>query len=164
MVANLGGVDLGSAYGKIIISDNVDEAVGRAQRSFDAGLRGIGASMQNFGNSLSNVGGALTTLTAPLVAIGAVGLNVASNFDTVMKQIEVFGDLAPADLEAVRQAALKFGADTKFTAQDAANAMLDLLKSGQDMTQTLSTMPAVLNLAGAGNINLAQSAGMVSTA
>jgi TP901 family phage tail tape measure protein len=120
--------------------------------------------MQSLGSSMSSVGGALMTLTAPLVAIGAVGLRVAANFDQTMKMIEVFGNVAPDELKKVEQAALDMGKATKFTAEDAAEAMLDLLKSGENLEQTLSTMPAVLNLAGAGNINLAQSAGIVTTA
>ena len=150
------GFDLGTAYGRIILSLD-DSAVGNARASIGAGLKDIG-------DSVRNVGASLTTLTAPVLAFGLTGLKAASDFDTVINQIRVFGELGPQDLERVRQAALKWGADTKFSALDASAGMLDLLKSGQSVEQAMQTMTGVLNLAGAGNLNLAQSAGIVSSA
>lgn len=159
------GVDLGTAYGKIVIdTSGVDVAMQQAQQSFSSGLAGMGESMRGFGGQIAGVGVALGGLTAPLLLAGKSGLQAASDFDTLIQQIKVFGGVAPDELEAVREYALKMGADTKFAASDAAGAMLELLKSGQSLEQAMATLPPVLNLAAAGGLNLEQASGIVSTA
>lgn len=158
------GFDLGTAYGRIVIStDGIDSAIGSAQKSINSGLSSISDSFSNIGQGFSKIGGALTAITAPLTAIGGVGLKAASDFDTLMKQIEIFGGVSGDQLEQVRKFALKMGADTKFSTEEAAQAYLELLKSGQSLEQATSTLPTVLDLAAAGELGLAQAAGIVSS-
>jgi len=101
--------------------------------------------------------------SAPILAAGGVGLKAAADFDTLMKQIEVFGNLAPEQLKTVGDFALQMGADTKFSSSDAAASLLDLLKSGQSLEQAMASLPEVLNLAAAGELGLAEAAGIVSS-
>ncbi|MCZ2077913.1 MAG: phage tail tape measure protein [Bryobacterales bacterium] len=131
---------------------------------FDRGLSQIGDSLTRFGDQISGLGAAITKLTAPIAAMGATGLKVASDFETVMKSIELFGGLAGKELEAARKYVLKLGADTVFSAQDAGEAMLDLLKAGMSYAEASAAIPQVLDLATAGNLSLASAAGIVSAA
>lgn len=159
-----GGFDLGTAYGRIVIStDGIDAAINSAQNIISSGLSKIGDSFRQIGEGFSQIGGALTGLTAPLAVVGGAGLKAAADFDTLMRQIEIFGNVAPDQLDTVRQFALKMGADTKFSSGEAASAMLDLLKSGQSVEQAMATLPTVLNLAAAGELGLAEAAGVVSS-
>jgi TP901 family phage tail tape measure protein len=161
---SLDGYNLGTAFGRVVISDNVAEAVQTAQRSFDSAIGNIGASMQRFGDSLTGVGARMTALTAPIALFGASGINAAADFDVLMQQIESFGGVAGEELEAVRQYALTLGRDTAFSSQDAAAGLLDLLKAGQDLQQSMSTLPHVLDLATVGQISIAEAAGITSGA
>jgi TP901 family phage tail tape measure protein len=158
------GFDLGNAYGKVIIdTSGIDAAMAQAQRAFDTGIGNISRSMGNFGGQMAGIGLSIAGLTAPLMLAGKSGLDTAADFDVLMTQIKVFGGVAPAELEKVREYALKMGADTKFSAGNAAAAMLELLKSGQSVEQAMATLPPVLDLAAAGAMSLEAASGVVSS-
>lgn len=158
-----GGFNLGTAYGAVIIDvSGVASAMQQAQTLIGNGLAGVGDRISAMGDMMGRLGGAISTFSAPLAAAGGVGLKAAADFDGLMKQIEIFGNVAPAQLDTVRQYALKMGADTKFSSSDAAAAMLDLLKAGQSLDEAMQTLPEVLNLAAVGNMNLSKASGIVT--
>lgn len=167
-----GGFNLGNAYGAVIIDvSGVGSAMRQAQSMISDGVRGIGGviggigdTITGIGDQMSRLGGTISTFSVPIAAAGAAGLKAAADFDTLLKQIEIFGGVAPDQLETVRQFALKMGADTKYSSSDAAAAMLELLKAGQSLDDTMKSLPEVLNLAATGNIELAQASGIVSSA
>ncbi len=157
------GYDLGNVYGKITLdASGIADGINHARRTLASGFADMGQSLQSFGDQLTGAGARITALTAPFTAFSASGLNVAAEFDVLLKQVEMFGGVTGAELESVRQYALQMGADTKFSAQDALGAMLDLLKGGMDLEATIATLPDVLNLAAAGEMSLAEAAGVVS--
>ncbi len=159
-----GGFNLGTAYGAVVIdASGVSRAMSEASNAIGRGISGIGERISGIGESFSRIGGALTTFSAPIAAIGGVGLKSAADFDELLKQIEIFGNVAPDQLKTVSDFALQMGADTKFSSGDAAAALLDLLKSGQSLEQAMATLPDVLNLAAVGNMGLAEAAGIVSS-
>jgi len=138
------GVNLGSAYGQIILSDNVDEAVNRAQQAFDRGISSIGRSMQSLGDSMVGMGSRITALTAPIAAFGATGVNAAMRFENALVEIGARAQLAGAELELVRAKALEIGRDTQFSAGQGAEAFLQLLTSGQSVEEAFATIDSVI--------------------
>src|SRR5690625_3127631 len=58
--------------------------------------------------------------------------------------------------------ARELGATTQFSASQAADAMSFLSMAGFDVNQTMTAMPAVLNLAAAAQLDMAQSADIAS--
>lgn len=128
-------------------------------------LTGFGKDIKksfDLGSAISNAGAALTGLTAPLAAFGAIGLHTASNFSNAMAEISARTGLVGKDLEDVRNFALKMGADTSFSAQQAAEGLLQLLASGQTTAEALATLPAVMDAAAASGENLGHTADMVT--
>ena len=160
----MGGYDLGNVHGKITLdASGVTSGIQSARQALNTGFANMGDSLQSFGDQLTGVGARLTALTAPFTAFAASGVKVAADFDVLMKQIELFGGVSGEELNSVREFALQMGADTKFSAQDAGSALLDLLKSGQDLNTAMSNLPDVLNLAAAGEMSLASAAGITAT-
>lgn len=165
MASEAGGFNLGNAYGSVIIDvSGVSSAMQQARQAIEGGFSGIGNSISSLGDQMSKLGGAISTFSAPLLAAGGVGLKAAADFDTLLKQIEVFGNVAPEQMSKVSEFALKMGADTKFSSSDAAEALLGLLKAGQSLDEAMQSLPQVLNLAAAGNLSLASASGIVSSA
>lgn len=153
-----GAFDLGTAYGRIVIDgSDVDKTMREVKQSFDFGLNSIGEKASQLGQSL-------TLLTAPILAFGGVGIKVAADFESLMAQIEIFGGATGAELEKARDFILKMGADTVFSAEDAGLAMLDLMKAGQSLEESMATMPTVLELAAAGELSLASASRIVTGA
>lgn len=167
-----GGFNLGNAYGAVIIDvSGVGSAMQQAQNSIRTGLSGISSAISGIGDRISSIGdtfsrlgGAISVFSAPLAIAGGVGLKTAADFDDLMKQIELFGNVAPEQLDTVRKFALKMGADTKFSSADAASALLELLKSGQSLEEAMTSLPRVLELATVGNLGLANASGVVTSA
>lgn len=158
------GANLGVARGAIVIdASGVSSAITGASQSLTGFFSGVGSRMQSFGQQMAGAGLSLVGMTAPLVAVGRVGIETAADFDVLLKQIELFGGVAPEQMETVRQFAMQMGQDTKFSNNEAAAAMLDLLKSGMSLEEAMAALRPVLDSATVGNLGLAEAAGYVSS-
>ena len=67
-------------------------------------------------------------------------------------------------IEELREAALEAGATTAFSASDAADALNYLALAGYDAATAADTLPAVLNLAAAGSMDLAYASDLATDA
>lgn len=113
-----------------------------------------------FGQKAASVGRKLTIgLSLPILAIGAGALSASADFQTGMNNVAAItrSKGTPA-FEALTEQARELGATTQFTAGQAAAGMGILAQSGQDAETILGTLPVTLELAAAGNLELAQSA------
>jgi TP901 family phage tail tape measure protein len=119
------------------------------------GFSGVGAS-------ISRAGGALSIATAPLADFGKAGVDTAATFQSSMAEISARTGIVGADLESVRQLALDLGADTAFSAQQAADGFLQLLSSGQSVEEAMSTIPVILDAAAASGEDLGTTADVVT--
>lgn len=132
----------------------------------DAGLnkanKGILGFTQDAGKALTGLGMSMTGLTAPLLAFGVTGVGVAADFETSMAEISARTGIVGQDLQSISDFALQMGADTSFSSQQAADAFLQLLSSGQNAEQAIATLPAVLDLAAASGADLGATADSVT--
>jgi len=119
-------------------------------------LKQTGASMRKAGSKMT------MAVTAPLAAIGGLGLNVAMNFESAMNQVSAVSGATGRDLENLEGIARELGAKTKFSATEAAEGMNFLSMAGFSVKQTMSALPATLDLAAAANIRLGEGADIVS--
>jgi TP901 family phage tail tape measure protein len=135
----------------------------QSMNEVDNRLSGISSGLTNMGNRMLSAGAQLGLLATPLYAIGAGGIRAASGFEDVINQVAVFGGLAGDELETVRQAALQMGADTAFSASDAAGALLELVKAGQTVDEAMASVTSTLDLAAVGEMGMAEAAGILSS-
>lgn len=151
---------------EIIISatDNASKTFRGVADSAQKAFTGVGKSIQNAGKGISSFGRSLTLLTAPLLAFGVQGTRVFSDFETVLAEIEARTGATGEQMDAVKKKALDMGAATAFSGTEAANAMLELLASGFSLEETFTALPAVLNAAAAGNLELGYTADVVTDA
>lgn len=143
--------DLESARRKI--SEAVDGAASAASKTLSEKLGEIGSKLSSAGKKLS------LGVTLPVVAAGGSALKLAADFDTTMRQVAAATD-APADqIQSLRDLALQYGADTKFSAQEAGEAMLELAKSGMSKAQIEGgALAATLNVAATEGLSMGDSA------
>lgn len=158
-----GGFDLGTAHGRVIIdASGVGSAMSQAQGIFSGGLAGIGDGIARVGQQMAGLGSQLTVLTAPIMAFGVAGITVAADFESAMAEISARTGTTGADLERIKDLALEMGAQTSFSAQQAAEAFLQLLASGQTAEEAIATLPAVLDAAAASGEDLGRTADVVT--
>ena len=105
-----------------------------------------------------------------LIGLGlaaGVGLAVksAADFDSAMSSVAATGQDAKNNLVALRQAAIQAGADTKYSATEAAGGLEALAKAGVSSKDALGGgLKGALDLAAAGNLGVADSAEVAATA
>lgn len=148
--------DLGTARGRIVI-----DSTGAA-----AGAAAANASVNNLKRSSVATSAALTRTGMVMGGIGAVAVgafayavNAAANFEERISGIGAVSGATAAELDKVREKALQLGADTKFSADQAAQGMEELIKAGLTVEQVLNgAADATTNLAAAGEIELVEAA------
>jgi len=123
---------------------------------------------------LRNITGALTspfgllgvgavTLGPGILAVGA--LNNVIAFEAQMSSIKALTEATGRELAQVQALAIKMGANTKFSALEAARGIEELLKAGLALDKVRAGgLEAALNLAVAGGLELAEAAEVMATA
>jgi TP901 family phage tail tape measure protein len=148
--------------------DGFEQSMGTVSNRLNAIDREASKAFGGFdkiGQRLTDVGTSLTIgITAPLVAIGGASVKAAGDFESSMNRVSAVGDITGGALAGLRDAALKFGADTQFSAQQAADGMGELAAKGFNAQQILNAMPGVLALAATENMSLADAAKIASSA
>lgn len=131
-------------------------------------------------------GGAFTTLGskakvamlaagAAVVGFGTSAIKTGMQFDSSMSQVmatmgysvqelHTAGSQAANDYQKLSDFAKQMGATTKFSASEAADALNYMALAGYDATTSMDMLPTVLNLAAAGNMDLAYASDVVTDA
>lgn len=143
--------------------DAVQNRITSFGQTLGTGLIGVGGTITGLGDKLGNIGGKISSAIQPLNDLALSGLQAASGFEDIMTQLETFGGLAGAELDAVKKAALDMGAKTKFSANDAAKSMLEFVKAGYSAKDSMVAANASLTLAAVGALDLDSAAGIVSS-
>jgi TP901 family phage tail tape measure protein len=126
-------------------------------------IEGFAAKLEPASQAMSKAGSTLThTLTPAVVAAGTAAFKLASDFETSMSQVAGALNDPSANMEELRQLALKTGEDTVFSATEAGNAMVELAKGGLTEADIKGgALATTMALAAAGNMDLADAANTV---
>lgn len=156
-------------------------------REYERGLRSAKATAvgtsSDITKSVANVKkGALIVsgaLVAGMTAFGVSSVKAGAEFDTSMSQVaatmgkttdELEKEVGSVDLAwgtfngNLREYAQEMGEHTAFSATEAADALNYMALAGYDAQKSMEMLPTVLNLAAAGNMDLATASDMVTDA
>lgn len=118
-----------------------------------AGLKQGEKSLANFGKGVAKVAAAAT---AAVAGIAAVGVREFANFDAALnKSLAIMGDVSDALRTEMSDAARQVAKETKFSAEQAAEAYFFLASAGLDAQQSIAAMPQVAKFAQAGMFDMA---------
>ena len=136
--------------------------------AFQKTLGGLGSLA---GGALKGVGTAVGAATAAVGGLAAAAIKVGSGFESSMSQVAATMGITTdeiangsADFELLSQAAKDAGATTAFSASQAAEALNYLALAGYDAQTAADALPAVLNLAAAGGMDLAYASDLATDA
>lgn len=146
------------------------------------------------GKGLTTVGkGLTTTVTAPVVGFGAASVKAGADFDAAMSKVMAiggdFGELqdknsqelqraaqaaglqyqqmgsyAETAFNLVRQKAIQMGNDTKFTAEESADALYYMALAGWGGADMLDGLKGIMDLSAASGVDLARTSDIVTDA
>lgn len=119
------------------------------------------------GNAMASPLG-LLGMGAATMGAGALitgSMNKAMDFESQLSSIKALTGATADEMDRLRALSLKLGADTKYSALEAAQGFEELLKAGLSVEQVENGgAEAALNLATAGGLGLAEAAEIMSTA
>ena len=136
-------------------TDDYDSKLDKA-KSAGASLGSGLASAAKIG--LSAVGAA----TGATVAFGASSVKAGAEFDKSMSQVAATMGKTVDEIGELRDFAQDMGRTTAFSATQAADALNYMALAGYDADTSMSMLPNVLNLAAAGDMDLARASDMVT--
>lgn len=126
-------------------------------------LRGLTRPFNSLSAAAQQTGRTLTIgLTAPLTLIGGLALKMSADFESGMNRVRAVTGATGKTFERLEDVAKNLGATTRFSATEAADAMGFLGQAGFDANKIMTALPATLNLAAAGALELGQSADLVT--
>jgi len=151
-------------------------------------VSGASGVLSKVSTGLVTTGKVLTaTVTGPLVAVGAESIRASAKFDSAMSKVKAITNSAEVDLNAVadaaknmgvsydqgatdsetafnavRAAAIKMGNDTKFTAEESADALYYMGLAGWNAQEEMEGLRGVLDLAAASGVELGQVSDIVT--
>ena len=112
----------------------------------------------NIKNDVMMILGTYSALKAPI--------KLSADFESAMARVKAVAFSGEgADLsgfEAMKKQALQLGADTQFTAIQAANTQENLARAGMSAKNIMSALPAVLDMAAAEGMDLAQAGSIIA--
>lgn len=134
-----------------------------------------GEKLKTTGDNISSAGQKLFPVTAGVTALGTASVTTAANFESSMSQVQATMGITKDSMSKINgqsvntmdtlsKLAKKMGAETAFSASECAEALNYLALAGYDTQQMCDTLPTVLNLAAAGDIQLASASDMVTDA
>lgn len=139
---------------------------GAATAKVGSQIQQSGAAMQRFGSGANRFGNRMTLgYSLPMIALGKRAIDTAVEFQKSMNTMAAVAGVPGPELEKLRKLAIKLGQDTVFSANEAAEAELELAKSGLKTADILGgALKNTLDLATAGDMDLAEAAGIAATA
>jgi TP901 family phage tail tape measure protein len=131
------------------------------------------SGLTSFSSKLGSVGGTMATAFGAAAIGGVVALGgamvaataSAAGFESQMSAIKAVSGATGSEMEALQAKALQLGADTSFSASEAAAGIEELIKAGVSVADVLGGgAAAALSLAAAGGLSVAESASIASNA
>lgn len=114
--------------------------------------------LDNMAPAVTAVGGAMS------LGFGKM-LNTYADFDKAMSQVKAFTQESDANMALLREAAISAGADTAYSAEEAAGAINELGKAGVSTQDILNGgLNGAMSLAAAGELEVSKAAEIASTA
>ncbi|MFQ3636049.1 MAG: phage tail tape measure protein [Cyanobacteriota bacterium] len=98
---------------------------------------------------------------SPLSGFERDSIQILSDFNDQMSQVQAVSRLTEQQLSTVRQKAKDLGAQTRFSASEAASGFIFLAQAGYTVDQQMAAIDSTLNLASAGALGLADATDIV---
>lgn len=143
------------ADGKVVIETDLDSS------GIEKGLKSLGnITAKGLKAATATIAGTATALSV----VSAAAIKVGSDFEAQMSRVEAISGATGEEFERLRQQAIDLGADTAFSASQAAEGMENLAAAGFTTNEIMNAMPGMLNLAAASGEDLASSADIAASA
>lgn len=112
---------------------------------------------------LKGVATAVTAVSTGLAGVSGYAIKVGADFEAQMSRVQAISGATGKEFEQLKNQAIELGADTAFSASEAAQGMENLASAGFTTNEIMSAMPGMLDLAAASGEDLANSADIAAS-
>lgn len=126
------------------------------------GIEQMGTAMQSAGEKLSAMGDKLMPISAAAAALGVVAVKTTADFDSSMSKVSAISGATGKDFDALRQKAREMGAETKFSASEAADAFTYMAMAGWKTEEMMQGIDGIMSLSAADGLDLATTSDIVT--
>lgn len=149
-------------------SYSVRAILSAVDQSFSSTLARAGQATQSFGSAVNQkmqgVGKAMTVAGAATTAMGVKAVKGFGNFQTSLNQAAVIAGGTSKNIGELADVANHMGAVLPISAQDAANAMVEMARNGASLDDIKKQFPAIAEASTAAGSDLSATAGVVQQA
>ena len=149
-------------------SKSLEDLAAKADKTGKVAQTGMGRMVQSAQlqkQAWSTVSTGLLATGAAAGAMVGVAVKKFADFDAAMSSVKAATHESAANMELLRSAAIEAGADTQYSATEAAGAIEELAKAGISTADILNGgLAGALNLAAAGGLEVGQAAEIAATA
>lgn len=139
--------------------------------NFNASIKAAGANAQQLAEGMEQSGRKTSLLTTGLAAagmaagaLGVAAIKTASDFDASMSGVQSVTRASAAEMDLLRQAAIDAGADTIYSASEAAAGITELGKAGLSTSDILSGgLSGALDLAATEGMDVGEAAELMAS-
>lgn len=123
-----------------------------------------GDKFQEVGQKIEGVGKKLLPISVAVGGIGAAAIKTTADFDESMSNVSAISGATGEDFDKLRDKAREMGAETKFSASEAADAMSYMAMAGWKTDDMLNGISGIMDLAAASGADLATTSDIVTDA
>lgn len=125
-------------------------------------IAGVSTATEKFGKNAEKVGNAIMPVSAATAAVGAASVKASMNFEDAMSQVAGALDRPQSQMDSLNKLAIKMGADTQFSASEAAEAMVELAKGGlSEADIKTGALKSTMDLAAASGMSLSDASNTI---
>lgn len=169
-------IDVGTAIAYLDLdTSGFDDGLAKANsglKTFSTAAEKIGGGITKVGDAMTDVGKTMTkAFTLPIVGGMTKVIKTGADFELAMNEVKAVTrelwddqDVTGEQFQKLTDYALEWGGKTKFTITETANALKYMGMAGWDVDQMMAGLPGILNLAAAGNLDLARTSDIVTDA
>ena len=106
----------------------------------------------------------MSAVSAGIVGLGTAAVKTAADFEAGMSEVAAISGASAEELSALTEEAKRLGAETKFSASDAAEGLKYMAMAGWDTSDMLGGLEGVMKLAAASGEDLGAVSDIVTDA
>jgi TP901 family phage tail tape measure protein len=151
-------VNLGDIFWKLGIKSTIDKDVstaegkvnklGESEKKAEAKTKAMSKTFLKAGVALTGTGIAAKVMSDNIN-------NAYLPFDTAMAEVKSLGGLTEKQFESMEESAISLSKELPISAAEVASGMYMMRSAGYDASKTLAEMPAIADMAVAGNLDMA---------
>lgn len=155
---------MGERYSVTAVLSAIDRNFSAVMQKASDSMAIMKARAETISPAIKNTGKVMAGAGTAITALGVSSVKSFGNFQASLNKAAVTAGGTSKDISGLADVANKMGADLPLSAQDSADAMIEMAQAGADVGQIKQQFPAIAEASTAAGSDLIQTAGVVQNA